>query len=150
VQLNTLNRQEVLDIYSALVTHSADIGEPIAPAGVRDNNLLDSAISRQHTGFGQMLKYPEPRDNAATLLYGICMDHPFFNGNKRTAFVTALVHLDRNGYIPQDVSERDFYNMLISLADHRLTDSPMRGIEILPKGSPGCSACLAFRTCSIS
>jgi prophage maintenance system killer protein len=119
--MEILTKEDVLKIYLALVTHGADAGEPIVPSGVREIALLESALSRQHTGLGGTLKYPEPRDNAATLLYGICMDHPFFNGNKRTAFVASLVHLDRNGYIPQDVSEREFYNMLISLADHRLT-----------------------------
>lgn len=133
--MEILTKEDVLKIYLALVTHGTNMGEPIVPAGVRNMALLESALSRQNTGLGGLLKYPEPRDNAATLLYGICMDHPFFNGNKRTAFVASLVHLDRNGYIPQDVGEREFYNMLISLADHRLTSgvsAPRGGKPSLP------------------
>jgi death-on-curing protein len=139
VKVETLTTEDVLKIHLALVTHGADTGEPIVPAGVRNIGLLESAVSRQHTGLGSTLKYPDPRFNAGTLLYGICMDHPFFNGNKRTAFVASLVHLDRNGYIPQDVSEREFYNMLISLADHRLTSgvsAPRGGKLSLPSAQP--------------
>jgi death-on-curing family protein len=118
--IQTLSEEEVFNIHAALVTHFAQLGDPIEPSGIRSLALLQSAVSRQHTGIGGTLKYPEARDNAATLLYGICMDHAFHNGNKRTAFVSALVHLDRNGYIPDQVSHGEFYNMIVSLADHRL------------------------------
>ena len=119
----TLTSEEVLAIHHRLVEHFKDDGNPINPPGPRSEHLLDSAVSRQHTSSGGVLKYTEPRANAATLLYGICMNHPFHNGNKRTAFVSALIHLERNGYIPERVSHGEFYNMLLALCDHRLTSS---------------------------
>jgi len=79
------------------VADFAGTGDPIAPPGVRSMTLLESAVSRQHTALGGRLKYADPVSSAATLLYGICSDHPFHNGNKRTALVAMLVHLDDTG-----------------------------------------------------
>ena len=47
-------------------------------------HLLESAIARQDAGFAGQLKYPTAVVNAATLGYGLCLNHPFHNGNKRT------------------------------------------------------------------
>jgi hypothetical protein len=69
--VQVLSREDVQSIYNALVTHFAEMGEPIEPAGVRSLPLLDSAVSGQSVGFGTIMKYAELRDNAATLLYGI-------------------------------------------------------------------------------
>jgi hypothetical protein len=42
-------------------------------------SLLGSAVSRQESGYGSLLKYHDPILNAATLLYGLCNDHQFHN-----------------------------------------------------------------------
>src|SRR5215472_1749929 len=94
--LSILNVAEVEAIHHALVRHFQESGDPITPAGVKDRALLESAVSRQVVGSTDNLKYREPRANAATLLYGLCMNHAFHNGNKRTALVGCLEHLDGN------------------------------------------------------
>jgi prophage maintenance system killer protein len=94
--LATLTAEDVLTIHEYLINDFAATSDPISPPGVRSVALLESAVGRQHTGTGSTLKYPDPIDNAATLLYGVCLDHPFHNGNKRTALVAMLVHLDKN------------------------------------------------------
>lgn len=135
--METLTVEEVTAVHYALVQHFKDSGNPIDPAGPRNEHLLRSAVSRQETSLGMTMKYPEARGNAATLLYGICMNHPFHNGNKRTAFVCALIHLERNGYIPEGISHDEFYNMLLALCDHRLTSSsrtPKGGRNVSPDG----------------
>jgi death-on-curing family protein len=137
--IETLTFEEVLSIHYALVAYFKDEGDPIDPAGPRSEHLLHSAISRQHVSFETTMKYGEPRGNAATLLYGICMNHSFHNGNKRTAFVSALVHLERNGYIPTGVTHDEFYNMLLALSDHRLTNpsvTPRGGRNISQEPAP--------------
>ena len=50
-------------------------------------HLLDSAIQVVFQSFGSIECYPEPIDKAARLLVGIIKNHPFIDGNKRTAFV---------------------------------------------------------------
>ena len=53
--------------------------------GVRDLNLLGSAIGRQSASFGGKTKYTNPVDICATLFYGLVKNHSFSDGNKRTA-----------------------------------------------------------------
>ncbi len=72
------------------------------------------------------LKYPDPILNAATLLYGICNDHPFHNGNKRTALVSALAHLDKNNLILRATKQTELFNLMIAVADHALLHSVVK------------------------
>lgn len=95
-------------------------GDPISPPGVRSNDLLESAVARQLVGHEGRLKYPDPVDNASTLLYGLCGNHPFYNGNKRTALVAMLVHLDKNKLTLVDTSQKELYELMIQVADHSL------------------------------
>ena len=116
--VEALTKADVLLIHNKLVEDFALSSDPIWPPGVKSDALLESAIGRQYTGLGDRLKYPSIHENAATLLYGICCDHPFHNGNKRTALVSMLAHLDRNYTTLFDVTEREIFNMIISVADH--------------------------------
>jgi len=116
----TLSCEDVVAIHEALVADFAGSGDPISPPGVRSVDLLESAVWRQHTSLAGRLKYADTVSNAATLLYGICCDHPFHNGNKRTALVAMLVHLDDNRLALYDTSQRELYAMIIAVADHAL------------------------------
>ncbi len=94
--------------------------DPISPAGVRSEQLLESAVSRQWTSLGDIRKYPEPIDNASTLLYGLCGDHPFHNGNKRTALVAMLAHLDKNKLTVYGANQKDLYGFMLNVASHKI------------------------------
>ncbi len=83
-------------------------------------SLLQSAVGRQTTSIGDILKYPAPIQNASTLLYGLCNDHPFYNGNKRTALVAMLVHLDKNKLTLFHTFQNDLYGLMIKVASHTL------------------------------
>lgn len=64
--------------------------------GIRDKNLLESALARpQH-----LFTYEQPSifELAAAYGYGITKNHPFVDGNKRTALVVMIVFLEDNGY----------------------------------------------------
>lgn len=120
MELHTLSLEEVLLIHETLVADFAVSNDPISPAGVRSIGLLASAVGRQATGIGNTLKYPDPVPNAATLMYGLCNDHPFHNGNKRTALVAMLVHLDRNKRTLFHTSQNDLYELMLKVASHTL------------------------------
>jgi death-on-curing protein len=122
MQTNTLSAEDVLFIHEILVRDFAMDGDPIDPPGVKSIALLESAVGRQHTAIGPTLKYPNPVENAATLMYGICCDHPFHNGNKRTALVAMLAHLDRNNLV-LDARKSALYNLVLDVATHRTRDS---------------------------
>lgn len=118
----TLTPDDVVKIHNILVADFAQSPDPIFPAGVKDNNLLESAVSRQHVGFGDKLKYPTAHASAATLAFGICNNHAFHNGNKRTALVAMMAHLDKNDLTFFNLPHDELYKMIIALADHRMTD----------------------------
>jgi death-on-curing protein len=69
-------------------------------AGIRDETLLESAVAApQATMMGQPL-ISDPVEIAAAYLFYICGNHPFLDGNKRTALAACLVFLEANGLLP--------------------------------------------------
>jgi death on curing protein len=123
----SLSVDDVLRIHDVLIEDFVKSGDPIGTSGVRDMGLLESAVSRQHVGLGTTLKHPDPLGSAATLTFGLCLDHPFVNGNKRTALVALLVHLDRNKLCLYGTSQDDLYALMLGIADHTL------GIRVDPR-----------------
>jgi death-on-curing family protein len=116
--LATLSAEDVLGIHRAVVDDFAATDDPISPSGVRSGDLLESAVGRQWVSHGGRLKHPEPTANAATLTFGLVCDHPFHNGNKRSALVAMLAHLDRNGLYLQGVSQDLLYDLVLAIAEH--------------------------------
>lgn len=119
--LQTLTFEEVKGIHELLVEDFLNSKDPIEPPGMRENgNLLESAVNRQHVGFGGELKYPNPLENAATLCYGVCLNHGFHNGNKRAALVALLCHLDKNNFtLKEGIDQNDLYRLMLKIASHR-------------------------------
>jgi death on curing protein len=116
----TLSYEDVLAIHYRVIADFADDDDPVGMAGPREEGrLLESVIGRQHVGFGDVMKYPDPYRNAATLTFGICCGHPFHNGNKRTALVAMLAHLDANGLTVFGVKKRELYAMIRQVAEHK-------------------------------
>jgi death on curing protein len=64
--------------------------------GLRDKGLLESSVQRPFQMFNQKELYPEPVDKAAAILESIISNHPFLDGNKRTAYVVARLVLRTN------------------------------------------------------
>ena len=80
---------------TALIFHEAQITEHGGAAGLRDEGGLRSALARPEN----LAAYGEPElfDLAAAYARGISQNHPFVDGNKRTAFVVSAAFLDLNG-----------------------------------------------------
>lgn len=117
----TISYDEAINIHNVLVEDFSKSKDPIDPPGIRDDGaLLDSAIGRQFVGYGNEYKYPTPVENAASLCYGICCNHAFHNGNKRTALVTLLCHLDKNNLmVKEDINQDELYRLMIRIASHK-------------------------------
>ena len=113
-----LTTEDVRRIHSALVEEFAESGNPIYPPGVKSEDLLASAVFRQSTSLAGVLKYPNVYSNAASLTFGLCCDHPFHNGNKRTALVSLLVHLYNSRLVLEDVGENELYRQIILISTH--------------------------------
>lgn len=114
----TLTVESIIAIHEHLARAFASENDPISPSGVKDKNLLEMATSRQHVGFDGISKYPTALLNAATLMYGLCNDHPFYNGNKRTALIAGIMHLDSNGLVLADVTRDELYDFMLKIANH--------------------------------
>ncbi|MCX2802462.1 type II toxin-antitoxin system death-on-curing family toxin [Microbulbifer thermotolerans] len=119
--IKTLTKEDVIEIHERLVADAAESDDPISPPGIKNEGLLESAIARQHAGFGGELKYDDPISNAASLCYGICSNHPLHNGNKRTALVALLCHLDKNGFTFNNRTNQDIlYSFMLNVASHKI------------------------------
>jgi death-on-curing protein len=82
-------------------------------AGIRDEGLLDSAVAApQATMMGKPM-FSEPVEVAAAYLFYLCRNHPFIDGNKRTALATCLVFLSENGYLNQEKLDTDAWEQLV-------------------------------------
>ena len=64
--------------------------------GIRDINLLESALAAPRASFGGEPIMTDPVEVAAAYLYYLCSNHPFVDGNKRVAFASCLVFLELN------------------------------------------------------
>lgn len=76
--------------------HEEQLAEHGGAAGTRDDGLFESAIARpqNQAGYGES----DAADLAAAYGFGIARNHPFIDGNKRTAFVAVELFLDLNGF----------------------------------------------------
>jgi death-on-curing protein len=74
---------------------SAHGGSP----GLRDQGLLESAVAAPQASFGGELLIQDPVEVAAAYLFYLCRNHPFVDGNKRTALAASLVFLKQNGML---------------------------------------------------
>lgn len=87
-----LTEQQVLEIHEAVIEQFGGL------TGIRDIELLRSAIEQpQAKMFGDFL-HPSIFDKAAAYLFHLCKNHAFLDGNKRTSLSCALLFLQSNGY----------------------------------------------------
>jgi death-on-curing protein len=128
--LSFLTIDEVLHIHDRVCRDFAATEDPVDTPGPRDLGLLESAIGRQMTGAGEYLKYGTVWSKAATLTFGLCCNHPFHNGNKRTALVSMIAHLEKNGHTLFDTKHAQLYSMIKDVAKHSLGEKPQ------PRGRP--------------
>jgi death-on-curing protein len=76
--------------------------------GVRDATLLESAVAAPQATFEGEPLIADPVEVAAAYLFYLCRNHPFVDGNKRTALAACLVFLEANGRLPDErVAMRD-------------------------------------------
>lgn len=72
--------------------------QEVGPHMVRDHHLLESAVARpQSSAFGQDA-YPDVHTKAAALCQSLACNHPFLDGNKRTATLAVIAFYNLNGY----------------------------------------------------
>jgi death-on-curing protein len=109
-----LTLEEVLEMHDAFIEKFGGL------KGIRDANLLLSAIETPKAAiFGEEL-YPTVYDKAAIYLYNIVQNHPFNDGNKRTGFGVAYLFLRANK-VPILFSDELYEDLVIEVAKGRKT-----------------------------
>ena len=91
--MNYLTAEQILFIHYRLIEETG------GSHGIRDIALLQSAIARPQASFDNNDLYPDLFTKAASLMHSIIKNHPFIDGNKRTAITSASIFLQRNNYI---------------------------------------------------
>lgn len=97
-----------------LAVHSRQLAEHGGAVGVRDEGLLKSALEKPKNLFHYADPKPDLAAIAASFAYGIARNHPFIDGNKRTAFVVCRLFLKLNGsdlIAPQEEKYRMFFDL---------------------------------------
>jgi death-on-curing protein len=103
--------------------------------GIRDENLLASAVLTPQSSFGGKSPYADLVEIAAGYLFYICKNHPFVDGNERTAMMAAIVFLRLNGIEPAPDSA-EWERFMLDVASSKITrDEPTRRLRKLLKKS---------------
>jgi len=109
-------------------------------AGIRDETLLESAVAApQASMLGQPL-ISDPLEIAAAYLFYISRNHPFLDGNKRTALAACLVFLENNGLLPdRKLPINDWEQFVLDVASSKINrdETTRRLCKLLKKSRPG-------------
>ena len=107
-----------------LAIHRRQLSEHGGGDGVRDSGLLDSALNKPKNLYHYNNPEPDLAALAASYAYGIARNHPFIDGNKRTAFVVCRLFLKLNG-ASLTASQEEKYNIFLKLAAGDLSEQEL-------------------------
>ena len=107
---------EYITLNEVLLLHVRLIQQTGGSRGVRDIGLLDSALARPQATFGGDDMYPDLWTKAAALAHSLVQNHPFVDGNKRTALAATGVFLELNGHklVSSNEGAVDFIHRVIA------------------------------------
>ncbi len=103
----------MIDIQTVNYIHNILIDKFGGGKGIRDQGGLEAALNRPYATFDSVDLYPDPIDKAAALFESIIINHPFIDGNKRTAYVLMQLVLMEDGIILKATMEEK-YEMVIN------------------------------------
>ena len=96
---------EYLSVNEVLLLHARLIQFTGGGRGVRDLGRLEAALARPLATFEGAALYPDLWTKAAALMHSLALNHPFVDGNKRTALAATGVFLELNGYVLEASNE---------------------------------------------
>ncbi len=110
-----------IDKHQTLSIHDRQLAEHGGSSGVRDEGLLESALARAQNLMAYSEEQPTLPQLAASYGFGIARNHPFVDGNKRTALVVALTFLLVNG-LRVTAPKEDRYFVFYDLAAGKFSE----------------------------
>ncbi|MCL6286183.1 type II toxin-antitoxin system death-on-curing family toxin [Ruegeria sp. 2012CJ41-6] len=115
-----MSYEDVLDVHFSIVDFFRRQGYGLGGIGIKDLNTFISTVERQFAGFGGHDLYGTDYEKIATLVFGIIKNHPFYDGNKRSAFLCALLQLHKMGKVIT-VSEKEFEDLMVEIANDSIS-----------------------------
>lgn len=106
----------------ALAIHDRQLAEHGGGSGVRDEGMLESALARPQQLHNYGNPPPDLADLAASLAFGLARNHPFVDGNKRTAAVACEVFIMLNS-AELDAEDHELYPLYLGLAEGSLDEA---------------------------
>ena len=107
-----------------LAIHRRQLAEHGGSGGLRDPGLLDSALARPKNLLSYSAEEPDLALLAASYAWGLARNHPFVDGNKRTAYVVCRTFLRLNGR-DLDAPQEEKALTFLRLAEGRLTEQEL-------------------------
>jgi death-on-curing protein len=117
----------ILDKKQVAGLHEKLLGRTGGLHGIRDENLLESALSNPFQTFDGAELYPSTVAKIARTAYGLIRNHPFIDGNKRTGTYVMLVLLELN-HIEADFSDGDLVRIGLGLANGSMDGTGLLGL----------------------
>src|SRR5208282_1217534 len=111
---------EWLETEAIIILHDEQLAEHGGSEGLRDRGLLESAVARARN-LAAYEKSPDIAVLAAAYAYGIARTHPFVDGNKRAAWLSAATFLELNGF-QIEVGQAEVVVVMEDLAKGELTE----------------------------
>ncbi|MCJ2542139.1 type II toxin-antitoxin system death-on-curing family toxin [Thermostichus vulcanus] len=120
-----------------LLIHADQIQSFGGSLGLRDEGLLNSALAQPQAMFDGVLLHPTICEQAAAYLYHLAMNHPFIDGNKRTAFAVMDTFLRVNGY-ELTLSNDEAYDLVMAVVNQQVSKPDLIAVlQAAVKGSGG-------------
>jgi len=116
---DTIGLHDVLAAHFLMIDYFAEKNYGIGGVGPRSLDLLHSALSRQFTAFGGIRKWNGLYEISATLMFGLIMNHPFHDANKRTALLATLSLLSRKRRVV-DLPQKRLDSLVVAIAANQL------------------------------
>lgn len=116
--MKILSKRQVLMLHRQLVEQTGGSN------GIRDEDLLDSALSAPLQSFDSTDVYPSLQQKAARLCFGLVKNHPFVDGNKRIGVHVMLVFLALNG-VELSYTQTELSDIILQVAASEKDDSDL-------------------------
>lgn len=113
-----------MDTADVVIAHDLELAAHGGSTGIRDQGLLESALARPKNIWAYAESRPSLPRLAAAYAFGISANHPFVDGNKRTALVVSFAFLDVNG-LEVTASQEDAFLTILGLAAGEINEDQL-------------------------
>lgn len=122
-----INTQTIIYIHDYLTSYFINLEDPIQPPGVKSIDGIESAASRPDLN----PEYDTHYLKAAALFHSIINNHPFHNGNKRTALLSTIYYLGEFGILLEHCTDEELYEFTRQIAAHEICENRQDEVRVI-------------------